>query len=189
MKIEKNAFVALTYELRTDSENGPLVEKTDTTNALKFVYGSGRMLEAFEKNIDGLSAGDKFQFTIKCADAYGEVNPDAIVDIPKSIFVINGELKEDLLVVGNHIPMMGAGGQRMDGLVLEVTADTVKMDFNHPMAGEDLYFTGEVIEVREATAEELVGPSCGGGCSGGCGGCGGHDNCDEDGGCGCGGCH
>lgn len=189
MKIEKNAFVTLTYELRTESADGPLVEKLDATTPLRFVYGSGRMIEMFEEKISGLSEGEKFEFVIKCADAYGEVNPEAIVDIPKNVFVVNGELREDLLTVGNHVPMMGEGGRRIDGIVLEVTDDTVKMDFNHPLAGDDLYFSGEVIEVREATAEELIGghQGCGGGC-GGCGGgsCGG--DCGDD--CGCeGGCH
>lgn len=197
MNIEKNAFVSLIYELRTENAAGPLVEKTTTERPLSFVFGSGRMLEKFESNISGLAAGDKFDFTLTSADAYGEINKDAIVDIPKNVFVVNGQLREDLLVVGGRVPMMGAGGQRMDGIVLEVTGDTVKMDFNHPLAGEDLHFAGEVIEVREATAEELIGGAhhgCGGGCSGGCGGgcsnCDGGDDEEEcDGNCGCGGCH
>ncbi len=189
MKIEKNAFVTLTYELRTEGADGPLVEKTDEKTPLRFVYGAGRMLELFEKQIEGLEAGQTFSFTIPCADAYGEVSKDAIVDIPKNVFVVNGELRSDLLVVGNHVPMMGQGGQRLDGIVLEVTDDMVKMDFNHPLAGEDLHFSGSVIEVREATAEELIGGQgcggCGGGdCGGGCGGCGGDcgssDSYDDD---------
>lgn len=201
MNIEKNAFVSLVYELRTENSNGPLVEKTTTDRPLRFVFGSGRMLEKFEQNIAGLTVGSKFDFTLASADAYGEINKEAIVDIPKNVFVVNGQLREDLLVLGGRVPMMGAGGQRMDGIVLEVTDDTVKMDFNHPLAGEDLHFSGEVIEVREATAEELIGGEhhgCGGGCGGGCeGGCGGgcHGDCDGDddeecdGGCGGCGCH
>ncbi len=179
MKIEKNAFVTLTYELRTEGADGPLVEKADERTPLRFVYGSGLMLELFEKQIEGLGTGEKFNFTIACADAYGEVTKEAIVDIPKNVFVVNGELRSDLLVVGNHVPMMGQGGQRIDGIVLEVTDDTVKMDFNHPLAGEDLYFSGEVLEVREATEEELNPKRGCGGCGGSCGG-----NCG-DGGCDC----
>lgn len=187
MKIEKNAFVALGYELRTGSANGEIIEKTDAATPLRFVYGAGRMLPMFEANIAGLSQGESFEFSIPCADAYGEVSADAIVDIPKNVFVVNGELRDDLLVVGNHVPMMGEGGRRLDGLVLEVTDDTVKMDFNHPLAGEDLYFCGNIIEVREATAEELIGEQhggCGGGCGGCSGGCGG--SCDSE--CSCDGC-
>ncbi|MBR6251969.1 MAG: FKBP-type peptidyl-prolyl cis-trans isomerase [Bacteroidales bacterium] len=183
MKIEKNAFVTLTYELRLEGKEGPLVEKTDTATPLRFIYGAGRMLPMFEKHIDGLEMGSKFEFSIPCADAYGEKNPEAIVDVPKSIFVVDGALREDLLQLGHTIPMMGANGQHMSGVVLEITDSTVKMDFNHPLAGEDLFFSGDIIEVREATAEELVGGCCGGGgCGGGC--CGG---CGSDGGCG-GGC-
>lgn len=187
MKIEQNTYVVLTYELRTDGANGSIVEKVGESDALKFVFGSGHMMPMFEAKIEGLSVGDKFAFDIPCSDAYGEVDPQAMVDIPKNIFVINGELRDDLIQVGNRIPMMGQGGQRLEGLVLEVTDDTVKMDFNHPLAGEDLYFSGQIIEVREATAEELVSATCGGSCGSCGGGCGGHD--DEDCGCGCGHCH
>lgn len=200
MKIEQNKFVTLSYELRTDSADGALVEKTDEATPLRFLYGSGRMLEMFEKEIEGLEQGASFKFMIPCAEAYGELNKDAIVDLPKNIFVVNGEIKEDLLVVGNHIPMMGAGGQRLDGIVLEVADDHVKMDFNHPMAGEDLYFSGNVIEVRDATEEEIVEActpheGCGGGCGSCGGGCGDHDcdcDCDDHGhdhDCNCGHCH
>lgn len=190
MNIEKNAFVVLTYELRTDNENGQLIEKVDKATPLKFVFGSGRMLDSFEENINGLTTGDSFKFKIDCNNAYGEVNKDAIVELPKNIFVVEGQLREDLLVIGKHVPMMGANGQHLIGIVLNVTNDIVTMDFNHPLAGEDLFFSGEILEVREATADELIGPSCGGGCGGSCGGscgsgCG--SNCDE-GNCGCGGC-
>jgi FKBP-type peptidyl-prolyl cis-trans isomerase SlyD len=73
--------------------------------------------------------------------------------------------------------MMTADGYRISGIVLQVTADKVKMDFNHPLAGKDIRFKGHIITVRQATPEELQ-PSCGcgGGCGGGCG----------DGGCNCG---
>ena len=91
----------------------------------------------------------------------------------------------------NTVPMMSSNGQRMNGLVLEVTDEIVKMDFNHPLAGEDLFFSGKVIEVREASDEEVAQILSGGG--GGCG-CGSHDDgcssgscgTDSHGGCGCG---
>ena len=86
--------------------------------------------------------------------------------------------------------MMSTSGQRMDGLVLDVSDEIVKMDFNHPLAGEDLFFKGEILEVRDATDEEIaatVSGGCGSGCGGGCG-CD-DDSCSSDhshGGCGCG---
>ncbi len=190
MKIEKNSFVELTYELRTDNSGGDIVEKADENTPLKFVFGAGRMLEMFENKIEGMEAGQEFNIELKPEDAYGELDPAAIVDIPKNVFVVDGALREDLLQVGAHVPMMGQGGQRLIGIVLEVTDDKVKMDFNHPLSGETLYFTGKILNVREATAEELVSLYSGG-CGGSCGSCGGScgGNCDDEStGCTCGNC-
>ena len=141
-----------------------------------------------------MEPGDKFDVTLSPADGYGEVEPDRIIDLPKAAFEVNGEVREDLLVPGNTIPMMNSMGGVIPGVVLEVTADSVKMDLNHQMAGKTLHFTGEIVSVREATEKELTEGlhgeyvhSCGGcsGChghEGGCeGGCGGNDDC----GCGC----
>jgi len=190
MNIQKNAFVALTYELRTEgSANGALVEKVTNERPLRFVFGAGLMLPLFENHIAGLSAGDKFEFSIVAKDAYGEYDKQAVVDIPKSVFVVDGQLREDLLKVGGRVPMMNDQGQRIDGIVSEITDDVVKMDFNHPLAGEDLYFAGEVLEVREATEDELHPQHHCGGCGGGsCGGSCGGDSQGCGGGCGEGGC-
>lgn len=193
MNIQKNAFVALTYELRTEgTAEGPLVEKVNAENPFKFVFAAGLMLPMFEKHIAGLSAGDKFEFTIAAKDAYGEYDKDSVVDIPKSVFVVDGQLREDLLKVGGRVPMMNDQGQRIDGIVSEVTDEVVKMDFNHPLAGEDLFFAGEILEVREATEDELHPRRCGGcgggSCGGGCGSSDSKGDCGCGGGCGDGGC-
>ena len=111
------------------------------------------------------------------------------MDLPKTIFVIDGKLAEDMLTVGNQIPMSDAQGNRMMGVVKEVGDDTVKMDFNHPMAGKTLHFDVEVVEVRDVTPEDLASHGgchchdCEGDCGGGCGdeGCG----CDDHHDCGC----
>ncbi|MCF0190084.1 MAG: FKBP-type peptidyl-prolyl cis-trans isomerase [Marinilabiliaceae bacterium] len=190
MNIEEKAFVELTYTLRTDSPEGPIVEQVSKDTPLRFVYGAGQMLEMFENKIAGLKPGDTFSFTLKPEEAYGEREEAAIVDLPKSIFVIDGQLRDDLIQLGSHVPMMSDEGQRMVGIVLEVTQDTVKMDFNHPMAGETLCFSGEVLNVREATEDELNPRGCSGGCGhcgGGCGG--GESSCSDGGCCGEGGCN
>jgi FKBP-type peptidyl-prolyl cis-trans isomerase SlyD len=110
---------------------------------------------------------------------------------------VNGEIREDLLVPGNTIPMLNGRGAVIPGVVLEVSEDTVRMDMNHQMAGKTLHFKGEILTVREATEKELTEGlhgefvhSCGcGGChghDGDCGGCeGGHCGDGEDCGCGC----
>lgn len=129
--------------------------------------------------------------SLKDIDAYGELDENAIVDLPKHIFFIDGEFDDEIVQIGNTVPMMSTSGQRLNGLVLEITDDTVKMDFNHPLAGEDLFFKGEIVEVREATDDELAALVSGGcGCGSGSCGCGDEAECADgscsSGSCGCG---
>jgi FKBP-type peptidyl-prolyl cis-trans isomerase SlyD len=172
MEIGRNRFVSLSYQLRLSGVEGELVEETNETNPLQFVFGAGKMIEMFEKKLEGLKQGDKFSFELKSYEAYGEVNEDAIVDLPKNIFEVNGSVDESILKVGNMVPMQDASGNRLNGIVLEITDNNVRMDFNHPLAGDDLHFAGEVLEVRDATETELVeaaGCECGSGsCGSGC---------------------
>ncbi len=187
MEIGKNMMVTVTYDLRVDDEEGELIEQATSERPLQFLHGAGMMLPKFEEGLAGLKQGDAFEIRLNHKDAYGEVNEEAVVDLPKQIFIVDGKFDDDFLKPGNTIPMMSGGGQRLNGLVLDVAEESVRMDFNHPLAGEDLFFTGKVVEVRQATEEEIVRTF-----SGGCGGCGsgGCDDgcCSGDAGCGSGCC-
>jgi FKBP-type peptidyl-prolyl cis-trans isomerase SlyD len=194
MKITQNAVVEFCYELEVD---GQVVDHTTKERPLDYIHGTGSLLPKLEAHIEGMEPGCKFDVTLSPADGYGEIDPQRIIDLPKAAFEVNGEVREDLLVPGNTIPMISPMGGVIPGVVLEVSADSVKMDLNHQMAGKTLHFTGEVLTVREATEKELTEGlhgefvhSCGcGGCHGGdCGGCeGGHcgEEHGEDCGCGC----
>lgn len=155
MIIAKNKVVSLLYELHENTLAGELIEKVPSEQPFKFLFGAGGLIPEFEQNIDGLKVGDTFEFGIESANAYGLVDEKAIVNLPKDIFVIDGELATELLEVGKVIPMRNEGGHLIHGLVKEVATDTVKMDFNHPMAGKNLFFKGEVVEIREATPTEI----------------------------------
>lgn len=190
MTIAKDKMVSVTYNLRLDGKDGEIFETAEKTNPLVFLCGAGMMLPAFENGLMDKKAGDSFEIFIPAIDGYGEENEDAIVDLPKNIFQVNGKFDEELITPGNSVPMMSSNGQRMEGLVISVEDEIVKMDFNHPLAGEDLHFTGEVIEVRDATEEELNSAYSAGGCGGGCGGgscesggCGSHEHSESE--CGC----
>ena len=194
MKIAQNAVVEFCYELEVD---GQVVDHTTKERPLDYIHGTGSLLPKLEAHIEGMEPGCKFDVTLSPADGYGEIDPQRIIDLPKAAFEVNGEVREDLLVPGNTIPMISPMGGVIPGVVLEVSADSVKMDLNHQMAGKTLHFTGEDVSVREATEKELTEGlhgefvhSCGcGGCHGGdCGGCeGGHcgEEHGEDCGCGC----
>lgn len=155
MEIKKEKVVSITYELRKDGESGEIVEKVTSENPLTFIYGVGGMLPKFEENLSGMKAGDSFTFGLNSEDAYGPVVENAVVDVPMDVFKVDGKVDENIVQIGNMVPMMDNNGNRLNGKILEIKDEAVKMDFNHPMAGEDLHFTGAVTEVRDATEEEL----------------------------------
>lgn len=155
MQIVKHTVVSLHYRLQEDNAQGELVEETFGSEPLVFLYGVGQMIPEFERQLEGKKAGEEFAFGIVAADAYGEADPEAVVELPMTTFMVDGRLATELLEVGRTIPMADQHGHQLMGTVAEVRAETVVIDFNHPMAGQDLYFTGIVEAVREATAEEL----------------------------------
>lgn len=194
MKVEKNKVVALSYELNVD---GKVADKAEADSPLEYIHGTGMLLPKFEAALEQKEVGDEFKFTLSPQDGYGEYDPKYKVKLPKSVFEVDGKLREDLLVPGLVIPMINNEGQVVQGLVDSVEADSVVMDFNHPMAGKTLNFSGKVEKVREATEKELKEglhgeylPKCEGGCKCGKGDgecCGGEGDCSKDGGC-CGNC-
>lgn len=166
MKIEKNKYVSLFYELRENDIKGKVLEELDETRPLSFVYGAGRLIAGFESGLSSLSEGDDFSFSVPAIDAYGERREDMIVDVPVSVFQKEGVIDEEICFIGNTIPMSDSQGRRIDGTVNSIGDEFVTMDFNHPMAGCDLHFSGKVMEVREATPEEIDGHKHSSSCSG-----------------------
>lgn len=155
MTIDQNKVVAVHYTLNEGTAEGQLVESTNGGEPLAFIYGVGMMIPAFEANLSGLQVGDTFAFGIPAAEAYGVYDDTALVEVPKQIFEHEGKIPDGLLEVGNVLPLQDQEGNRMQGMVAHVGAETVKLDFNHPMAGVDLFFTGHVESVREADPSEL----------------------------------
>jgi FKBP-type peptidyl-prolyl cis-trans isomerase SlyD len=159
MIVENKKVVSVNYHLTVkDEKNGgeTLVEKTDAANPFVFLYGAGGLLEDFENNLKGKKVGDSFDFYITAENGYGERNDDHVVNIPIEAFKgEDGELDKEMVTPGNVLPMVDKDGNRLQGTVQEVTDTFVRMDFNHPLAGQELHFKGEVVEVREATEDEL----------------------------------
>jgi FKBP-type peptidyl-prolyl cis-trans isomerase SlyD len=177
MKVENNKMVSLIYELREREPGGRIIETLDEARPLRFIYGTGRLLPVFESNINSLNTGDSFSFALNSEMAYGDKREEMIINVPISVFQADGKINEDICRVGNEVPMMDTEGNPLNGVINEITETYVKMDFNHPMAGIDLFFSGKIIEVRNATEQELAGAvhSCSGcgdngqsECSGGC---------------------
>jgi FKBP-type peptidyl-prolyl cis-trans isomerase SlyD len=177
MKIENNKMVSLIYELRENDSNGRIIEALDEARPLRFIYGTGRLLPVFESNISLLNTGDFFMFTLNSEMAYGDKREEMIINVPVEVFETDGKINEDICRVGNEVPMTDSDGNPLTGIINEITDTLVRMDFNHPMAGLNLFFSGKIVEVREATEHELAATmnSCSGcsskehsDCSGSC---------------------
>ncbi len=152
MNIAKNQVVSITYELTVD---GQVMETVTNENPLTFIFGSGNLLPRFESHLDGLVVDDNFEFKLISEEAYGPYIEEAVVEVPMKAFKVDGKVDDDLLLPGNTIPMMDTSGKRMNGIILEKSIESVKMDFNHPLAGNDLNFKGTVVDIREATPDEI----------------------------------
>ncbi len=155
MKISKNAVVSLHYKL-SNHQTGETIEETYNGDPLLFLYGVGAMIPEFEENLADKSKNDEFEFNIKAENAYGTTSDDQIVDLPKSIFNDdNGNFNSEQVFEGAVLPMMDNEGNQLRGTVVAVADETVKMDFNHPLSGVDLRFEVKIIDVREASQEEI----------------------------------
>lgn len=192
MKISQNKSVSLSYELYVGEGNDhELMEQATAEAPLQFIFGTNMMLPSFEKNVENLQVGDSFDFVLPSEEAYGEYVDENVVELPKNIFEVDGKFDEGVVFEGATLPMMDTNGNRLNGSVVSVGDAVVTMDFNHPLAGETLHFVGKVLEIKEASAEEIASLFSGGGCGCGSGSCGcgdehDHDHGAEGHGCGCG---
>lgn len=153
MKAEKNKVVVLSYELEAE---GKVVDSATPQNPFDYIHGTKTIIPKLEETLEGLEEGAEFVCSIAPGDAYGEYDLKKVFDIPKDTFVINGELREDLLKVGAYIPLLNSAGDVCQAMVMEVKESSVTMDFNPPMAGKTLNFKGKVLSVRDATPKELL---------------------------------
>lgn len=188
--ISKGKFVEIAYQIFiVDKDGDTLIYEFKADKPDRFVFGyEPGMLEAFTNHLEGLKAGDEFDFILSPIEAFGERNPEMETTLDKSLFVIDGEFDSERVYEGAFVPMMTADGMRIEGIVKQIADDTVTIDFNHQLAGETVKYTGKVINVREATEEEKNPPrhcggckdggSCQDGCKDGCKDCNCENGCD-----------
>ena len=158
MTVSDNKVVAITYDLSVTDENQQrvLVESAEAEEPMVFLFGHSGLPEEFENQLQGKNAGDAFAFSLTPEQAYGDYDQQAVVEIPKQVFEIDGQLDAQMLSPGNFLPMADNEGNQMQAKVVEVGADNVVMDFNHPLAGMVMHFDGRVQDVRDATSDELA---------------------------------
>ena len=188
-----NKYLVVAYKLYTvEDGKKQLEEMTHDDHPFEFISGFGVSLDGFEKNIINLEKGSKFDFTLSKEEAFGDYDPEGVHKLERSVFSINDHFDHDNIYEGAVITLMDDDERRFMARVVKVADDGVTVDTNHPLAGKELNFTGEVIENRVATNEEIqhMLNHLSGGCGCGCDDCG--DGCGENHHhehCGCGHCH
>lgn len=150
----KNKVISINYNLHKDTADGEMIESTEGKQPLVFLSGLGQMIPEFEANVAELNSGDTFSFGIKSENAYGKRTDEAIIELPQDMFMKEGKLVEEV-VIGNVLPLQDQNGQVHPAKIVSVNEKTITADVNHPLADQDLHFTGNVVEVRDATKEEL----------------------------------
>jgi len=147
--IGKNSVVSLHYTLTDDS--GEVMDSSDGHPPLVYLHGADNLIPGLESELQGKTAGAKFNATIAPKDAYGEVVQELIQVVDKSLF--DGV---DAVEPGMSFVAQGDDGGRQQIRVVAVQGDDVTIDANHPMAGMTLHFEVEVVDVRDATAQEIA---------------------------------
>jgi len=143
MQISKNKVAGIHYTL-TDND-GNTIDSSRERDPLYYIQGNGNLIQGMEEGLEGKTQGDKFQIKVSPDKGYGEVDPKLVQDVPKTAF-------------GEQEIKQGMRFQTSQGQVVTVTEvklDSVTVDANHPLAGMELNFDVEVMEVRDATKEEL----------------------------------
>ena len=168
MSISDNQVVSIHYELR-NVDNGEILDSNINAAPLSFIVGKGQIIPGLEEKIKDLKVGEKADIKVAAVDAYGVYDDNAVQTLPKEQFA-GLELQVGMTLYGQ-----GEHGETVQVIVKNFNDETVEIDFNHPLAGKDLLFAINVVEVRDATADEILNGYVGGG-HGGCG-CGSGGSC------------
>jgi FKBP-type peptidyl-prolyl cis-trans isomerase SlyD len=152
MKVENQAYVSLEYKLSLDS--GEVVDQSDPDQPLSFVVASGQIIPGLERQLMGMEVGQDAKITVEASEGYGNQRPELVVEIPRTNFPKEKEIKPGMSFV-----FQGPVGP-MRFLVQSADQDKIMADFNHPMAGQRLHFEVKIREVRAATEEELKQNAC-----------------------------
>jgi len=152
MKIEANKVVSFHYALC--EVDGEQLETTDSSEPLTYLYGHGNVLAAIEHAMSGKQAGDKFQITLSPAQAYGPRHDNAEQRVPIK-HIVKTAKKTPALRPGLTIKINTEKGPR-DVRIIKVGKFNIDVDTNHPLAGLSLSFDLEIVDVRDATPQEIA---------------------------------
>ena len=145
--VQKNVVVSMEYTLHVDNEE---IDSSKGQDPLQFLVGHGNIISGLEQEMIGMKVGESKDVTVQPTAAYGEFDEEAFMQVPRDQFPKDMPLEEGL-----ELTVRDDSGQSRYARVDEIEGDVVTLNFNHPLAGDELHFNVKVIGLREPTAEEL----------------------------------
>lgn len=145
--IQDDTVVTLDYTLKVDND---VVDSSEGSEPIQFIQGHQQIIPGLEKTLYGMKVGESKQVVISPKEGYGELDESAYADIPRNEFSSNIPLEE-----GVALQLKDEDGEVLDAYIVKVGKNNVRLSFNHPLAGKELHFSVKVVDLRNATAEEL----------------------------------
>lgn len=146
-KVQDGHIVSMEYTLRVDGE---IIDSSESTDPIEFLQGAGNIIPGLESQIYDMAIGDSKEVLVASQDGYGDVDEDAFADVPRNQFPSDIPLEP-----GIELQVRDESGHVMNARIDKVEVETVRLDFNHPLAGRELHFSVTISGIREATEEEL----------------------------------
>jgi FKBP-type peptidyl-prolyl cis-trans isomerase SlyD len=149
MKVAKDHVVSIDYQLKL--KDGTAVDSSAPGEPLQYIQGRGQIVPGLERELEGLQAGAQKRVVVQPSDGYGESDPAGVQEVPRAMFP-----QGMTPTVGQELAARGPQGETIPFRVKAVGEQTVTIDLNHPLAGQELHFDIRIAEVRPASAEELA---------------------------------
>lgn len=146
LTVQDGQVISMDYTLHVDGE---VLDTSSGHEPLEFLQGAGNIIPGLEQELYGMAIGESKKVIVQPEDGYGVIDPDAFVDVPRDQFPDSIPME-----VGVEIQVTDESGQPMMARIDMVGDDTVKLDFNHPLAGKELLFDVTLVGMRDATDEE-----------------------------------
>jgi FKBP-type peptidyl-prolyl cis-trans isomerase SlpA len=137
----------VTMHFQLTLEDGTVADSTIDHDPIQFVMGDGSLIEGLELALYGLKVGDKQVLTIEPREAFGFPDEESIHQMPKSEFPAEMNIEEGMIIEFDT-----PSGERVPGALKEIKGDTVVVDFNHPLAGHEITFDVEIIDIKPAAS-------------------------------------
>ena len=148
MKVTENKVVTISYSI--SDRDGRILESSAQSGNLTYIHSEGSLVPGMEKALFDKSQGERIDEIIESNDAFGEYDDEMVFSVPRSQFSIS----DDELKVGLEFQAQISGEMRFCRIE-EINGDQIKINANHPLSGKDIRFEAEILEIRDATKEEI----------------------------------